>query len=112
MDFLTEPSSLAVPSLSLSGNLNSAVVWRRFGDTGLRARLLDDELRECETGLGIESGFWVYGVCIVGTLNVGLGLARLGVGPPPGEELESADEAKDAFVTCSLAWSGSSWVST
>ena len=43
-------------------------------------------------------GFWLFGVCIVGTLKAGLGFTRFGAGPLPWDEFESADEANDAFV--------------
>lgn len=57
------------------------VVCRRFGDICLSTdRLLGDNL--FETDFEANLGFWVKGVCILGTLKVGRGLERLGVGPP------------------------------
>ena len=57
-------------------------------------------------------GFWLFGVCIVGTLKAGLGFARFGAGPLPWDEFKSADEAKDAVVEFPRALLGNAWTFT
>jgi hypothetical protein len=104
--FLTERDASG-PASSISDTAKPMEVCRRFGDICRSAdRLIGDNFLDTERGASI--GFCAYGVCIVGTLKDGRGLARLGV-DPFCDECES-DDAKDAFAICSIAVLVMPWV--